>query len=55
MTLDTWETEIHADIDRFVDYWRRMHRECPSQFPLELEAGDWDEQFSVVDVDNTEK
>ena len=30
---------------RFATYWQAQRLESPGQFPLDLEPGEWDEQY----------
>ena len=32
-------------LDRFEAYWSERMKQSPQNFPGELQAGDWDEQF----------
>jgi len=49
MTLEAWRVEMLDDMGKFVAYWERMNKHFPEQFPMELLAGDWDEQFRIHD------
>lgn len=36
-------------IRNFARYWHEQHLENPEQFPLELEPGQWFEQYQTFD------
>ena len=46
-TLKQWERERLDQLSRFFDHWEAMHAKLPDHYPLEMEAGDWDEQFDL--------
>ena len=48
MKLSDWQEEMLADINEFVEYWHTRHKTLPEHYPLEMEPGDWDEQFSIA-------
>lgn len=37
--------ECRDDVDRFRDYWNEERRKNPQLYPLELQPGDWFDQF----------
>ena len=46
-TLEEWQDEQRELISSFVKYWRHLQlEEGESNFPEQMNSGDWDEQFS---------
>ena len=45
MTLDQYLAEFRIEIAQFETYWRDNHASESDEFPMEMGAGDWDEQF----------
>ena len=45
MTLEEFEAEIRADVDRFVANWRSQSARDPDYWPAEMEPGEWNEQW----------
>lgn len=45
MTLDEFEAELHADVTRFCKEWRAEAAEDFENWPLEMAAGEWGEQW----------
>lgn len=45
MTLDEFVAEEQARITAFRAAWLRDAQQAPEQYPMDLEPGDWDEQF----------
>ena len=48
MTLYEWKQEQRLDLALFDLYWRDRHEKLPDHYPLEMEPGDWDEQFDIA-------
>lgn len=46
-TLDQWQRELLEQVEGFVQFWEEQHNKLPDHYPLEMEAGDWDEQFDL--------
>lgn len=49
LTLSEFIEEQKQLLQQFTVYWIKMNSEQPEQFPMELFAGDWDEQFWCFD------
>jgi len=47
MSLQEWLLEGKAEICMFAEHWQKKNWESPGLYPLELAAGDWDEQYSL--------
>lgn len=47
MHVETWWTKHNNKLSAFHAYWEFKHREDPTNFPLNLREGDWDEQFDI--------
>lgn len=45
MTLDEFHKEEQSDLDRFYNYWTANHTKNPEMFPMQMEPGEWFEQF----------
>lgn len=45
MTLDEFIVEQWKLLEMFRDHWKKMNKENPDQYPIELSPGNWDEQF----------
>lgn len=45
MKLDDFINILLEDVSKFKDFYLEGHKENPEEFPLELEEGDWLEQF----------
>lgn len=39
--------ELKVEVESFYHYWMDGHKETPEQFPLDLEPGEFFEQFVV--------
>jgi len=44
-TIMEFSDEQKEKLEAFCKYWKSLHLEDPENFPLEIESGDWDEQF----------
>lgn len=44
MKLDDWLGQIRSRIDAFEFYWKQQHEESPEDYPMDMLAGDWEEQ-----------
>jgi hypothetical protein len=47
MTLDEFVAEERARLDRFIADYRKQAVEHPDEWPLEMAAGEWDEQLQI--------
>ncbi len=45
MTLSEFIKEMRSDLDRFEADWRKRQEDQPDEWPEEMDAGDWLEQF----------
>ena len=45
MTLREWIEEQKAELEQFATMWERNADTDPSNWPMNMEPGDWDEQF----------
>lgn len=48
-TLEQFVNRAKVEIDAFADTWRDNAKEYPSDFPMEKEYGDWDQEFRFSD------
>jgi len=40
--------QIEADrVRRFDSYWREQNAQSPVDFPMEMQPGEWDEQYTA--------
>ena len=51
MTLDEFALELRTSVEEFIENWRNKHQSQPLEFPLELEGGDWWEQFIAIEYE----
>jgi len=47
ITLQEWMRQEQEMLANFERYWRDEMAALPDEFPAELPAGDWDEQFQA--------
>ena len=45
MTLDEWSAQMRELLDKFEKSVKDGHAKDPEKWPLEADAGDWDEWF----------
>ena len=45
MTLDEFEKEMMGEVVEFFENWRKENKKDPDMFPMEMDQGNWDEQF----------
>jgi len=45
MTLDEFAQDLDATLIDFIGVWRLNHEKMPDQWPMEMDAGEWWEQF----------
>jgi hypothetical protein len=50
MTLKEYIEEQQLMLVAFEQYWGRANKDAPTHFPLELDAGEWDEQLKIFDA-----
>jgi len=43
--LEAFVKEVRDDVLRFERYWVQQHKKKPEQYPMEMNSGDWNEQF----------
>ena len=55
MTLEEFIKECHKDIDDFEASWLDESDDAPKNFPMEMEPGDWWEQFVAFIECNAEE
>jgi hypothetical protein len=48
MTIKEWEQTEIANVIRFVDKWIENNARDPDNFPLDVEPGEWDEQYNIT-------
>ncbi len=48
MTLDEFVSTEKQKLDDFAKHWMEDREKLPEQFPLSLNPGEWDQQFSFV-------
>lgn len=50
MTLEDYIKEQHELIETFKKAWLQGRSKTPSQYPMEMNPGDWDEQYVFLIV-----
>lgn len=45
MTLEDYIKEQHELVETFKKAWLQGRSKTPSQYPMEMNPGDWDEQY----------
>lgn len=45
ITLQQWKTQREEKLRAFELYWKSMVDQDPKDFPANIPAADWDEQF----------
>ena len=50
MTFDDFMTEFRQDLADFEAGWRLENEHDPDNYPMKMDSGDWDEQFSFFRV-----
>lgn len=45
MTLDQFIKEQHKELERFAKNWIEQNKIEPENWPMEMNAGEWDEQL----------
>ena len=44
-TLHDWCTAEQTRVAHFLHWWFLQHEKDPDSFPLNMESGEWDEQY----------
>ena len=47
MYVGDWVECGKEELDEFFTWYMEMHEQDPEQFPVTMNAGEWDEQFRV--------
>lgn len=47
MDFNQWVQDEHSNLETFAIYWAENNRSNPEMFPLEMPAGEWDEQYRL--------
>jgi len=53
VSLYDFQKELLNDLDEFVKYWEKKHKEEPDKYPMEIEndnAGIWFEMFNEINL-----
>lgn len=45
ITIEEWKAEYIKQLDQFISYAKQKQQEDPTNYPLTMWGGDWDEQF----------
>ena len=45
MTLEQFVAEEITDVKRFAKAWVKSNGQTPDRYPMDMEAGEWSEQF----------
>ena len=48
-TLDEFLAKMRKDLDQFEKNWRAENSQDPDDWPMKMGAGDWYEQFLMLD------
>ena len=49
MSLDQFKQEQQSKLEVFLKYWIMMNKIKPDEYPLDLTAGEWEEQYQIFD------
>jgi hypothetical protein len=55
MQLEQWFAEMIAHAENFRNQWIELAKQFPKDFPLEMELGDWNEQFQIPGISQGKK
>jgi len=47
MELERWFAELVGQAEDFRNQWLKSNSDNPQQYPMFMEPGDWDEQFTI--------
>ena len=47
MKFEQWFKNEVYNIERFYKYWEKEHKKNPEIFPMQMDSGDWNEQFDL--------
>ena len=47
MKFEKWFKDNVYNLERFSEYWEKKHQENPEMYPIQMNSGDWDEQFDL--------
>jgi len=47
ISLEEYHELLKADYRAFKEYWRTKQQQEPKNYPVTMNAGDWDEQFAA--------
>jgi len=45
MELEEFVLDMHEKVQEFRSFWLTMYEKEPENYPLEMNSGDWYEQF----------
>jgi hypothetical protein len=48
-TLDQFVAEMKQDLERFAISWRKQNAKKPEHWPMEMNVGDWYDQFLMFE------
>lgn len=47
MKIHNWHAAEQIRLAHFLRWWFEQHDEDPNNFPLDMEPGEWDEQYQM--------
>ena len=47
MKFEDFIVELQQEVEGFELYWKESRKISPKEFPMELNLGDWNEQFNI--------
>lgn len=45
MNLEQYRQDLLSEAEKFINWWHQQNQKDPVAFPMEMPAGEWDEQF----------
>lgn len=45
MNLEQYRQDLLSEAEKFINWWHQQNQKDPEAFPMEMPAGEWDEQF----------
>ncbi len=53
--FEEYMTELQEELKTFSKWWHAMAKLNPKHFPMDMEKGEWDEQFRCWQADPSDK
>jgi len=45
MNLEQYRQDLLSEAEQFINWWHEQNQKDPEAFPMDMPAGEWDEQF----------